>query len=213
MWQEQVAPRLQQILPKTDHHWVRWTCLGLPESEVAELVENAIADSGLEVGYRAAVPYVKVKLYVDRKDPQHAKLAAAVDGALAAHTVARGFDDLANELLERWPLPELVVWDFVTDNQIAHRLFTAQREQVIKQAKFPHINVHAVQTTEAVPSEGRGLQIRRQDNEFIVTMSTGHATLNEHMTLPYKVPLNSERGKRSAAEWVLWFAVKALRAL
>jgi len=213
MWREEVSPRLQKILPKTDYHWQRWTTLGLPESEVAELVEKAIENSKLEVGYRAAVPYVKVKLYVDRTNPKHDKIVAAVDAALAPSTVERGYDDLANELLERWPLPELVVWDFVTDGQIAHRLFSAQRGQVAKQAKFPHINVHAVQSTEALPSDGKGVQVRRKDNELIVTLSTGSAAVSEHLTLPYKVSLNSERGKLSAAEWVFWFVVRALRAL
>jgi nicotinamide-nucleotide amidase len=213
VWNLEVSPRLEKIIPAAaaNSHWVKWTCLGLPESEVAELVEQAIAGAGLEVGYRAAVPYVKVKVFADKTDPRHTTAVHEIEKALLPHVVARGNEDLAQELLKIWPRPELTVWDFVTDNHLAGRLFSAQRELLLEKDKFPSLNVHAVQTSEILPPGTPDIEVRKNGDEFLITMNAGGKTLNERMTLAYKVPLTSERGKRSAAEWVLWSCLKVLR--
>jgi molybdenum cofactor synthesis domain-containing protein len=212
VWNLEVIPRLQRILPFSDSHWVKWTCLGLPESEVAELVEKAIAGADLEVGYRAAVPYVKVKVYADRTNPGHGLAVSMIEKVLAPYTVGRGHEDLARELLTLWPRPELTVWDFVSESHLSSRLFSAQRELNSRSEKYPNLNIHAVQTSETLPTTECDIEVRKYGDEFIITMRADGKIVNEKMSLPYKVGLSGERGKRSAAEWVLWTCVKALRA-
>ena len=209
MWISEVGPRLRKIIPPNPCSWKRWTCLGLPESEVAELIEPVIAGRGVEVGYRAAVPYVKVKIYCDERI--HGDLIRGVDAALGRAVVARDFNDLAEELLQLWPLPEFRVQDFLSDGILSQRLFQAQRELLHRQANFPKLNVRSTQVAGEIALSG-GLELRSHGDEFIVSMSAGGAVVSERMTLPYKLGVSTERGRRSAAEWAIWLGVKALRA-
>lgn len=205
IWNLEVDPRLTKILPAQSFRWRRWTCMGSPESEVAELVEKVIAGQGLEVGYRAAVPYVKVKLYLDLGLKAHQLIAGEIEKVLAPFIVGREMEDLADELLSLWPLPELEVWDMVTGDHLAQRLFSAQRKLYRKKSKAPHLSVHSIEAMGAVPADGAGIQVRQLGEEFIITMSAGGKIVNERKTLPYS-------GKRSVTEFVLWSCVKQLRA-
>lgn len=209
MWFAEVSPRLQRILPKNPRSWQRWTCLGLPESEVAELLEPVLAGRGVEVGYRATVPYVKVKIYCD--PIKNADLIRGVDQVLGSSVVARDFNDLAEEFLQRWPLSELRVQDFASDGVLSQRLFGAQRELLRRQASFPKLNVRSSQLAGDLGAGG-GLELRANGDGFLVTMSAGGVVVNERMSLPFKLQISTERGRRSAVEWAIWLGVKALRA-
>jgi nicotinamide-nucleotide amidase len=71
MWSEQAVARLRAFgvcATSGSRRWHHWTCRGAPESEVAERVEEVIQGRGLEVGYRATHPLVKVKLFLTEKE-------------------------------------------------------------------------------------------------------------------------------------------------
>ncbi len=199
MWSEEVKPRVTMLLKPGSSawtRWTRWTCLGVPESEVAEKVEPIIKDTGIEIGYRAQVPYVKIKIYADPlKD---AALIAKIGEALKPWVVAHGHDDLAAELLRRWPAPSLKIVDLLTDARIARRLF----EQKIA---APELEYH----TRGEFKEG--IFIHADGEQFVVEVKTDFLAFVEKQILPFKVDLQSERGKRSVTEWALWIAVKHLR--
>ncbi len=209
IWQQEVVPRLKPLIPATSFHWLRWTCIGSPESEVAELVEKAIEGSGIEVGYRAAVPYVKVKIYVDQNRADHKAIANQVEAALTPFLVGRGASDLAEELLSAWPRAVLTVADSVSGTFLIQRLFAAQKTLRERKMQAPRLIVHVTED-EAPPAEVR---LTAVGEEFTTTISLrGGESASEKKTLPYRVVLGSERGKRSAAEWALWNCVKVLRA-
>ncbi|MBX3023148.1 MAG: competence/damage-inducible protein A [Bdellovibrionales bacterium] len=197
MWMAEVVPRLRSELPVSSRQWLRWTCLGAPESEVAELVEATIKGLDLEVGYRAQVPYVKVKVYLDpHKD------RAVVEGlekVLAPFVVGRAFEDLAEELLQRWPLPDLHVCDALTERVLFERLLKAAPNRSPRLALDLSAPVH-------------GLVLRADGEEFVTEVRLPSGVHLERKILPYKLKLDSERGRRSAVEWAVWSAVRALRS-
>lgn len=80
-----------------------WDLLGWAESQVAAAVEPLVSGrKGLEVGYRAHLPYVEAKLTFARSRSNEFKdLVAAVDKALAAGTVCRDGEDLAALVVPR----------------------------------------------------------------------------------------------------------------
>jgi molybdenum cofactor synthesis domain-containing protein len=198
VWTAGCEPHLQAWLGPPDFRWERWTCLGLPESEVADRVEPVIAGTNLEVGYRAAIPYVKVKLCVQTDNEAHAAAAGRIDGVLKSHLVGKGNADLAEEFLTLWPEKTISVSDDVCDGYLSHRLYEARRAR----DAGPKLLF-------ALGGAGEtDVQVKR-DGDGFVTKVLG---VSERMVLPYKWSLDSERGKRSAAEWVLWTSVKALRA-
>lgn len=64
MWELSVLPKLEALRPPSSPRLHRWTCTGVPESEVAELVEACLKNSGCKIGYRASKPNVHVKVWV-----------------------------------------------------------------------------------------------------------------------------------------------------
>lgn len=178
---------------------MRWTCLGAPESEVAELVEKVIAGHDIEVGYRAQVPYVRVKIFVDPNS--QADLIQAVDRALEPFVVGRGSDDLAEEVLKYWPVGELHVYDTCTEGAFFARLLRAKKSSV------PRLALHLEK-----PAPEFGLFLTSEDGDLVTEVRTPSSSMVERKTLPYKIKLDSERGRRSAVEWALWTAARALRS-
>ncbi len=191
MFNQEVVPRLRQIVPASDMAWHRWAVFSVPESEVAELVEPIVEGSGLEVGYRAQVPYVRVKLFANSE--RHKKILDEVTRVLSPSLVT---GDLAEELLALWPDANLKVLDEVSDGVLAQRLYSARRSSA--QTKLPEIQIHA-----------GGLSLTRAGDQFKVTVENSKTRFSEIKSLPFKLALETERGRRSAAEWALWLAVRA----
>lgn len=81
MWVNLVAPKLQKIIPAQSYRWVRWTCVGVPESQVAEAVENIIAGTNIEVGYRAKPPNIFLKIYAH--PDRDAEIIKKIDATVA----------------------------------------------------------------------------------------------------------------------------------
>ncbi len=210
MWNLEVEPDLARLSLQHGFSWRRWTCLGSPESEIAEMVEKCIAGSGLEVGYRAAVPYVKVKLYVDAADMEHQRRADAVTRVLAPFLVGDGQVDLAEELLRLWPLKVLQVCDSLCEKYLVQRLYEARAAMVKQGAEPPELEFYLQPRTR--PDFSEGLAVEASGENFTVTMIAGENFVREVKSLPYKLKLSSERGRLSAAEWAIWSCVKALRA-
>jgi len=206
MWLAEVEPRLKTFLKgPANLVWHRWTCLGAPESEVAEKLEPVVKETGLEVGYRAQVPYVRVKIYAD--PVQHQAVIQAIEQALAPWIVARGDEDLAGNLLALWPDQEFTLIDQVTDLILLNRLFGARTALLKRSAKTPRLNYRNVGEV-----NGPGIFLSAKGEEFVIRMNTLQGEFEETLTLPYKIPLDSERGKRSVAEVALWSALRALSA-
>lgn len=204
MWAAEVTPRLERLLQPTTNGWVRWICLGVPESEVAELVESVISGRDIEVGYRAQVPYVKVKVYLDSK--KQADVVSQIEQKLAPYLVGNGSEDLSEEFLKLWPQSDVWISDQVTSSVLIERLLGAWRALEAKQVKVAQ---PAFARTIKVDE---GLIVTSEGNELVTQVNLGELRSIERKVLPYKVGLQSERGRRSAAEWALWHAVRALRA-
>lgn len=203
IFEEEVIPRLKKAA-KTEAKWIRWTCLGVPESEVAEKVEQVIAGRELEVGYRAQVPYVKVKVNLL---PAQMGIAPEIEKALGSWIVARGEEDLAEELLKNWPEAKLEVVDSLTDTGFLDRLFAARAILEKSGGKVPTIQFRSDGELSAA-----GIKISADGEELVVETRSAKETSVKRKTLPYRLPLNSERGKRSAAEWAIWTALCAVNA-
>ncbi len=203
MYEKEVASRLRALVPKPDLTWHRWSVFAVPESEVAELVEPLIAGSGIEVGYRAQIPYVRVKLFAH--SDRHRDILARVGRVLAPSLVAASVDgvtggpshDLAEQLLELWPDPELRVMDEVSEGHLAQRLYSARRSS--------HSKI-------AIRIADGGLRLTSSGDGFKAAIQTSRGSHDFEQKLPFKLALDSERGRRAAAEWALWLAVRALKS-
>lgn len=206
MWKLEVEPQLKALSPMRSQEWVRWICLGVPESEIAELVERVIDGLGVEVGYRAQIPYVKVKVFVDPL--RQRDVVEKLNAVLGPHLVGRGVEDLAEEFLTLWPETLLSISDGVTDTVLIQRLLSARKGLRERGLHAPQMRF----TQEAEVAEPFGLSVHMKGEEFFTRLVWSQGEVKGKKTLPYRVKLDSERGRRSAAEWILWQAVSALRA-
>jgi molybdenum cofactor synthesis domain-containing protein len=79
---------------------LRWSVLGRSESQLADLVEEAVRGSGLQTGYRAHPPYVEVKIWISpplsQDEPKVVAALARLEAAIGQWTVARGDEDVAD---------------------------------------------------------------------------------------------------------------------
>lgn len=198
MWEREVAPRLAGLVPTPSERWIRWTCIGAPESEIAEIVEPIVAGHGLEVGYRAQVPYVRIKVYAD--PIRHGAVVKEIERTLERFLVGRGNDDLADELLRLWPGPDFHLEDTVTGTVLALRILG------VGAGGKPAVSIGL-----SGAMERAGLCLKPDGSGFAVEARFPWGRHRETVELPYGLSLQSERGRRSAAEWALWTCVRALR--
>ena len=86
----------------------RWVCLGITESGAAERVEAAVGGQGLDIGYRAVIPYVHVKVWIPEERTRQ-PIIDAVDEAIGEYRVDSGTNDPGCVFAEA--LSALPLWD------------------------------------------------------------------------------------------------------
>ena len=202
MWKTEAVPRLKKIVQPPNLSWHYWTFFAVPESEVAELVEKIIAGAGLEVGYRAQVPYVRVKLAANLKT--HAGILREMDHLLGPSQI-KGNKDLAEEFLRLWPAPQVQISDNISEGALAPKLFHARHQLLQNNVKVPKISYSTF-------AENADFKLAMDGEGFTVTVKAASTDFHERRTLPYKIILDSERGRRYATETALWLAVNALNS-
>lgn len=209
MWKQEVRPRLKKLIPAEPSSWKKWTFFAVPESEVAELVEKVIQGTGLEVGYRAQVPYVKVKLFADPE--KHQSVLKEMGSLLGPSQLPDG-SDLGQELLKLWPESTIKILDTVSEGALAPRLFKARHVLLQHSEKAAKIQYS---TNLGLTAEGNSgaFKVLMDGDGFIVSLEAKGVNFSERRTLPYKIPLDSERGRKYATETALWLAVQALHRL
>jgi molybdenum cofactor synthesis domain-containing protein len=198
MWQKTVDPELAtgDALP-----WTHWTLLGMPESEVAETVEPLIKDLGIEVGYRASVPYVYLKL---RGRKMTKGIGGKIDQALGEAIVGRNKEDFAVSFLKGFGSDEILFQDQLTQGFLTVRLMQLRE-------KVPDCKIRIEQSWSDQPftvtPPNTCLQILKiEDDPFGVeiTLRNNRRMHRTQVQLPFKLKVASERGRKSAVELALY---------
>lgn len=127
----------------------RFHCLGVGEAILGEIVEKAVADSGvagIQTGYRFSLPYVEVKLMLPASiPPRDADAAIAqVASEIAPYAVARGDQDLARMFLDALarekPAGLATVLDLGSDGALSARLL-GELKRSEYHALAPHLEL------------------------------------------------------------------------
>jgi molybdenum cofactor synthesis domain-containing protein len=204
MWMKSVASKLPAGNAMS---WSHWTLLGMPESEVAEKVEPIVKNLGLEIGYRASVPYVFLKI---RGIAFSQELERKLDAEFSRYLVGKGKVDLVTELAKLLSGQELLIQDEVTRGLLSDRL-----------KKIPRDSGVQIQMEQSWGGRHNFIlrgpfcaQIRKNADpcSFEVVLSLNGKTKTEVIKLPYKISVDSDRGARSVAEWALYKWVRWAQA-
>ncbi|WP_133126986.1 competence/damage-inducible protein A [Legionella nagasakiensis] len=85
MFNHHVLPALRP--KKTDSKsWLKWRLFGVAEGEIAQILDDALANMDCETGYRLETPYVEFK--VRCRDAQVSAIKGMIDPIVAPHIIA-----------------------------------------------------------------------------------------------------------------------------
>jgi len=180
---------------------VRWVCLGITESGAAEKVEAAIGGQGLEIGYRAVIPYVHVKVWVS-EDRAEQPIIDRVNEAIGEYSVATGTDDPGRvfpDALSKISDYKLMFADRLSNGQLVDRL---RDLDIFATRSVGFMNLSHTSTLD----DSVALFVLEADEQGHVwaSASVGGDTMREHLIdPPYTVDLNNPRAQRYFAEQAL----------
>jgi molybdenum cofactor synthesis domain-containing protein len=130
IWQDWIKDILEKKCQDIEKTITRsWDTIGLGESQIAELVEPALAGCSFERGYRVHLPYVEFKLsYTSSQESQAQKWLSAVDQALQSVTLLKNGEDMAELLVEKLKLyPRIYIIDESEGSHLIKRLFPVMK--------------------------------------------------------------------------------------
>ncbi len=68
IWNLHLKKKMSDRAPFEKAELHTWNCIGLPEADLAEIVESTLNNQPFRKGYRLNAPFVEVKIWVDPKD-------------------------------------------------------------------------------------------------------------------------------------------------
>ncbi len=124
IWEKHLREKIEAAGAQEPIQLLRWNCLGLSESLIAEKVEDVIRETGLVVGYRPHIPYVEVKLWIpNRIRAQHEELIQRLTYELKPWLIYQNGDDPGRQFLKVLSrFSEPVIFDLGTQGQLGMRL-------------------------------------------------------------------------------------------
>jgi len=128
MWDSGLCQKFSDTLPAgKKRELLIWTCMGISEAELGELVDSHVGDAKIEVGYRAHNPLIDVKVWIEIEDSgvkQH--WISVFNQVLEPWVVSRDGEDLAEIFLSKIPSDIHVdVHDLASGGLINHWLSEA----------------------------------------------------------------------------------------
>jgi len=127
LWKDHLKNFIANLAPASKSQKpLRWRCLGVSESKIGELVEEALKDSAYLIGYRTHMPYVDVKVWVpeNRKVEFETAWQQKLETAVSPWLVSRDSDDTAEKFRQACPLAvPIYVLDRATRGYLAKRVY------------------------------------------------------------------------------------------
>ncbi len=101
-----------------------WRCMGVSESQLGEIVEEALEGTGFITGYRPHIPYVDVKVWTPPSVKQQDPLFQKLEHAISTWLISRGSEDLVLDGVKKLLSlsKSCTIIDNVTYGKIAERL-------------------------------------------------------------------------------------------
>lgn len=214
IWNESIAKWLFVETQLFDKKLTKaWDTLGLPESEVAEMVEPCFEggrwpDLKYDVGYRVHHPYVEVKFSYYKSQENFAKaIVEKIDKVLEKATVLKNFADITQAFAKLTANAEFGFYDFVSGGFLHHRLSNELKKYknwVWKESQQPL-------DTDFFAHEENFIALFPQDENLeraVVMGNFNGQSFTVELEASLKSPLMIERRKQYFAEMALITFVK-----
>ncbi|MFZ4405301.1 MAG: competence/damage-inducible protein A [Pseudobdellovibrionaceae bacterium] len=205
IWEVGIQPWLLEQQKNLDIYITKsWDIMGKPESDIAQVTEEVLAGSPLEIGYRVHLPYVEVKVsYFKSEQKQVQPWLEKLDAALSPLTILKDGEDIVQKFAEALlPYTDISFSDQVSGHWLLARLLTQGK------AVFGHKRYSFNGTASA---QAHFVLKKTADNQFSAEIQLGGATLNQNFSTPFKSPDAEERRVQYSVEVALIFWLKVLR--
>ncbi len=205
MFNQYIFPLLQ----KTSHSQkqiLKWRIFGLPESEIAQTLEDALQNTDCQTGYRLESPYIEFKVRCKKEMVKTIK--AIIDPILAPHIISpvdKKASDVLRELIIQLDEPITII-DEATGGVLQSLLTKPQSYQLLDFSGLQknHLSFHA-----------SGLEDYWQQNpitgstQLKIVYQNQHKKESETQTIPYRTSSVVEH----AAEWLSFRLVQLINQL
>jgi nicotinamide-nucleotide amidase len=184
-----LAPSSKALKP------LRWHCLGVSESKLGEIVEDALKESAYLTGYRTHMPYIDVKVWVpiNRQEEFESTWRQKLESAISPWLVGHDGLDTAEKFRRHCPLAvPIYLLDRATKGYLAKRIYSEPLTPGCQ------LTVITSDSTSPMPTVEQGC--------MVVTISANHETGAWQVILtgegphesfseqtPYKGRVHSER--------------------
>lgn len=138
IFNEQVLPVLLQHQFSSNKRLHRWRLMGISESAIAEQLELFGKPYDLQFAYRAAYPYIDIKLMLET-DTNYQAIVAGIGKIVAAYLVTTLNTPMSvqvQQALSKFP-HGLTICDQATNGAIAARLISPQNHEKVKLSAAP----------------------------------------------------------------------------
>lgn len=215
LWKKSVESHLLHQFPHlVITHCLKWKCLGKSESALGEIVEKALDGIPYRRGYRVALPYIEVKLWIPEDElptPLSAQARGALDRVLAPYAIAKNDADLALHFVRQLsaldPSRSILIIDAGNNGALSSRI-----HPVLKTAPFESLRARLELLTRFVETDTPEQFPEISPSEWIFALlPQGKAVVISHLNKsvheidsPYTSPelrdrLNGYRTEKSLA--------------
>ncbi len=194
MFHNHVLPVLQQRAHSTKQI-LKWRIFGLAESEIAQRLEEALADIDCQTGYRLETPYIEFKVRCTSNAVNQVK--AIVDPILTPHIIAsveqKASDNLI-ELILKNNEPVTII-DEVTGGLLQTLL--------VKPGTHHLFNFHQMATTNVnFYLKGLDEYWQQQQGKHVAQLTINYSNQNQEGGETHQIPYRSPLVVYYAAEWL-----------
>lgn len=207
VWNADIAAWLNKSIAGLDPYITRhWDTIGMGESDVATLVEQALANVNVEKGYRVHLPYVEVKMSFYKSQEEKMRIHVEnVTEALRAITVTRDQQDVPLMLsLALKNHQSVSIRDSSTGQFLLNRLMPVMRDFMTE--KRWTYSSHALDDNAQIK-----LSITPKDEHSVfVSVERRNKKFSDIIVAPYKAMPMRERRAQYFAEMAMIFWLRHL---
>lgn len=207
VWKSDIAAWLEKSVEGMDPYITRhWDTIGMGESDVATLVEQALANVNIEKGYRVHLPYVEVKLSFFKSQEEKMRIhVEKVTEALRGITITRDQQDVPLMLsLALKPFNSVSLQDSATGQFLINRMLPVMRDFMTE--KSWSFSSHSIDQDAQV----RLMLEPKDEHTCWVSIERGNKRFTDIIEAPYKAMPMRERRAQYFAEMAMIFWLRHL---
>lgn len=207
IWFDHIENQIKQFATRPADFLKKWRCIGVPESEAADLVEDILKDTNWTVGYRITGPYVEIKVWVPSitKPVNQKKYFDQINHALKDHLISTDDYDIAFDFLNlAFKSGPLTIIDECTNGLLSERLMKCVRDT----KEFAPFNLRTLSSSQQdlkdISFEGPGCVLKTLQSEdpkkWKIEIKLANSSFSKNLTFDPKARVYNEKFHRVKAE-------------